>query len=64
MSRVCENCGKHPATGHNVSHSHRKTKRRFLPNLVNKRIFNPITKVFTRKKLCTKCLKTIRKRMG
>ena len=33
MSRVCQVTGKRPAVGHNVSHSHRKTRRRFLPNL-------------------------------
>ena len=33
MSRVCELTGKGPMTGHKVSHSNIKTKRRFLPNL-------------------------------
>lgn len=33
MSRVCELTGKGPMSGHNVSHSNIKTKRRFLPNL-------------------------------
>lgn len=33
MSRRCELTGKSPLTGHKVSHSNRKTKRRFLPNL-------------------------------
>ena len=27
MSKVCEVCGKHPAAGRNVSHSHRVTNR-------------------------------------
>lgn len=35
MSRVCELTGKGVLVGHKVSHSNRKTKRRFLPNLVN-----------------------------
>lgn len=35
MSRRCELTGKGVQTGHNVSHSNRKTKRRFLPNLCN-----------------------------
>jgi large subunit ribosomal protein L28 len=35
MSRRCELTGKTPQTGHLVSHSNRKTKRRFLPNLCN-----------------------------
>ncbi len=33
MSRVCEITNKKPMSGHNVSHSEIKTKRRFLPNL-------------------------------
>ncbi|CAM4449555.1 MAG: 50S ribosomal protein L28 [Legionellaceae bacterium] len=36
MSRVCQVTGKRPMVGNNVSHSNRKTKRRFLPNLHTK----------------------------
>jgi large subunit ribosomal protein L28 len=39
MSRVCQVTGKKPITGHKVSHSNIKTKRRFLPNLQTKRFF-------------------------
>ena len=35
MSRRCDLTGKGPQVGHRVSHSNRKTKRRFLPNLLN-----------------------------
>src|SRR5262247_3365246 len=35
MSRRCELTGKGAQTGHKVSHSNIKTKRRFLPNLLN-----------------------------
>lgn len=35
MSRKCDLTGKSAQVGHKVSHSNRKTKRRFLPNLVN-----------------------------
>jgi large subunit ribosomal protein L28 len=35
MSRRCDLTGKMAQTGHKVSHSNRKTKRRFLPNLLN-----------------------------
>lgn len=41
MSRVCELTGKRPIAGNNVSHSKRRTKRRFLPNLQTKRFFIP-----------------------
>lgn len=33
MSKVCQVTGKKPMSGCHVSHSHRRTKRRFLPNL-------------------------------
>ena len=35
MSRKCELTGKTAQVGHKVSHSNIKTKRRFLPNLLN-----------------------------
>src|SRR5262244_3831260 len=35
MSRRCDLTGKTAQTGHKVSHSNRKSKRRFLPNLCN-----------------------------
>lgn len=35
MPRVCQVTGKRPIVGNNVSHSHRKTRRRFLPNIHN-----------------------------
>ena len=35
MSRRCELTGKSAQIGHRVSHSNIKTKRRFLPNLLN-----------------------------
>jgi large subunit ribosomal protein L28 len=35
MSRRCELTGKGAQVGHKVSHSNIKTKRRFLPNLIN-----------------------------
>src|ERR671929_221955 len=35
MSRECELTGKAVQSGHSVSHANNKTKRRFLPNLVN-----------------------------
>ncbi len=35
MSRVCELTAKGVQTGNNVSHANNKTRRRFLPNLLN-----------------------------
>jgi large subunit ribosomal protein L28 len=39
MAQVCMVTGKRPLTGMNVSHSHIRTKRRYLPNLQRKRYF-------------------------
>ena len=58
MSKVCEKCGKGPKTGHNVSHSKRRTKRRFLPNLVEKKILDLKTGKSEKMKICAKCLRT------
>ena len=39
MSRTCQITGKRLMVGNNVSHSKRRTKRRFYPNLQTKRFF-------------------------
>jgi large subunit ribosomal protein L28 len=55
MSKQCIICGKKPITGHNVSHAHNLTKRRWLPNLQKIRIEVGGT---TRKGyVCTSCIK-------
>jgi len=61
MSKVCELTGKRPITGNNVSHSNRKTKRRFLPNLQKKKFFVPETGEWITLKVCTKAMRTIDK---
>ncbi len=39
MARICEITGKKPLTGNNVSHSKRRTRRVFLPNLFDKKFY-------------------------
>ncbi len=39
MSRVCQVTGKRMMVGNNVSHSKRRTKRRFYPNLFTKKFY-------------------------
>ena len=56
MSKVCDVCGKSPATGNNVSHSHIKTKRRFMPNLQKVRHQLDSGQVVTIK-ACTRCIR-------
>ena len=41
MSRVCQITGKKVITGNNVSHSKRRTKRKFYPNLQTKKFYIP-----------------------
>jgi len=59
MSRVCKISGKRPLVGNNVSKSHRKTKRRQLPNLQSKRIFVPELGKSIAIKVSTTAIKTI-----
>jgi large subunit ribosomal protein L28 len=55
MSQVCEICGKRPHVGHNISHAHNKTKRRFLPNLQNVRTVE--NGQVRRIRVCTRCIR-------
>ena len=55
MAKKCIVCGKKPGSGHTVSHSNIKTKRRFMPNLQKVRIL--IKGKPSREYVCTKCLK-------
>ncbi len=41
MSRVCQITGKKMMVGNNVSHSKKRTKRKFYPNLFDKKFFLP-----------------------
>ncbi|MDO5052149.1 MAG: 50S ribosomal protein L28 [Pseudoclavibacter sp.] len=41
MAAVCQVTGRVPGFGHNVSHSHRRTKRRFDPNIQKKSYYVP-----------------------
>jgi len=61
MSRVCQLTGKRPITGNNVSHSNRRTKRRFLPNLHKKRFYMPEVDKWVTLKISSKALRNINK---
>jgi large subunit ribosomal protein L28 len=62
MSRICQLTGKSVMVGNNVSHSNRKTKRRFLPNLVTKKFFIPEENTFITLKVSTSAIRTINKK--
>ncbi len=61
MSKVCQLSGKHPISGNSVSHSNRKTRRRFLPNIQKKRFYMPETDEWVTLKLSTSEMRTISK---
>ena len=62
MSRICQLSGKKPMVGNNVSHSNKKTKRRFNINLIKKRFYIPSTSEWITLKVTTSTLKTIDKK--
>ena len=62
MSRVCQLTGKSVMVGNNVSHSNRKTKRKFLPNLVTKKFFIPEEDRYVTLKMSTSALRTVNKK--
>lgn len=55
MSRACAICGKTRGTGHNVSHSERKTNRTWRPNLQRVRV--KWQGGARRLYVCTRCLR-------
>ena len=59
MSRVCELTGKAVMSGHKVSHSQRKTNRKFLPNLHVVTVASDIMNASYHFRICTRALKTI-----
>ena len=56
MAQRCDICGKGPKTGHNVSHAHNVTLRRFNPNLQRVRALVDGTRM--RIRVCTRCLRS------
>ncbi len=61
MARVCQVTGKKPMSGHNVSHANNRTKRRFLPNLQNRRFWIESENRWVSLRLTTAGLRTIDK---
>lgn len=61
MSRVCQLTGKRPISGNTVSHSNRRLKRRFLPNLHKKRFYIPEKDKWVTMKVSSKAIRTINK---
>ena len=62
MSAMCQVTGRTPSFGKQVSHSHRRTSRRWNPNLQYKRYWLPSENRWIRLRVSTKGMKTIDKR--
>jgi len=62
MSRRCQLFGTEPSFGKSVSHSHRRTNRRWNPNIQSKRYWVPSEGRFVRLTLSTRAIRTIDKR--
>jgi len=62
MSQVCQVTGKRPQSGNKISHAQNKTRRRFLPNLQNKRFWVESEKRFVRLRVSTQGMRVIDKR--
>jgi large subunit ribosomal protein L28 len=55
VAAVCEICGKHPSFGMSLSHSHRRTKRRWNPNI--QRVRALVQGSPRRVSVCTSCIR-------
>ncbi len=64
MARRCELTGKDPLFGHNVSHSNRKTNRRFDPNLQKITFYSEALRRRVPLRICTRVLRTVQKHGG
>lgn len=61
MSRICDLTGKKPISGFKVSHSNRRTRRWFAPNLQTKKIFHEELGEWVTIRVSTQALRTIDK---
>lgn len=62
MSQRCQVTGAEPSFGKSVSHSHRRTSRRFDPNIQRKRFYVPSLGRTVRLRISVRGLRTIDKR--
>jgi len=56
---LCQMCGKGVGFGHNVSHSKRRTNRRWMPNIQKTTITVDNQEISV--KICTRCMRTLQK---
>ena len=61
MSKICQITGKHVITGNKVSHSNRKTRRTFAPNLQDRKYFLPEEDKWVKLRVSAAGMRTINK---
>jgi large subunit ribosomal protein L28 len=59
MANICQLCEKKKLSGNSVSFSHKKTIRKWRPNIVKTKIM--VDGKLTRVRICAKCLKSLNK---
>ncbi|MDB5535767.1 MAG: ribosomal protein [Devosia sp.] len=64
MARRCELTGKGVMTGNNVSHALNRTRRRFLPNLLNVTLLSETLGRPVKLRICAAALRTVEHRGG
>ena len=64
MARRCMLTGKGVMAGNNVSHAHNKTRRRFLPNLRQQRVYSETLGESIRLRISAHALRTVEHRGG
>ena len=62
MTRQCQITQKKPMVGNHVSHANNKTKRRFLPNLQNRKFWSETQKRWIHLRVSNNALRTIDKK--
>ena len=64
MSKVCEISGKKPMSGNNVSHANNRTKRRFIPNLQNVKLYSGTLQKYINLNITIRTMRTVEKNGG
>ena len=64
MAKVCEISGKKPISGNNVSHANNRTKRRFIPNLQNVKLYSSSLQKYISLNITIRTMKTVEKNGG
>ena len=64
MPKICEISGKKPMSGNNVSHANNRTKRRFIPNLQNVKLYSTSLQKYINLNITIRTMKTVEKNGG